>query len=154
MLLTQTTQLALNALLYLARQPAGYLVNPGEIAGALNVAPAYTAKVMRTLARGGFVKSRRGATGGFEILRSPNDLTLLEIVEVCQGSVAGEYCPMAKKLKKPGCGYHRAMEELDEAANDILRKWTLTKLLQASPDVSNEVCRFARVYKSDRRRRI
>lgn len=149
MLLRQTTELALNALLYLARHSAGYLGNPREIADALNVAPAYTAKVLRQLARCGLVKSRRGATGGFELARSPNDLTLLEIVAACQGSIAGNYCPMARKLNQPGCGFHRAMEDLENATNEVLRRWTLAKLLAASPDVSNEICRFARVYKDE-----
>jgi len=149
MLLTHTTGLALNALLYLARHPAGYLGNPGEIAGALQVAPAYTAKVLRQLARRGLVKSRRGANGGFELARSPNDMTLMEIVEVCQGELAGNYCPMARKLKEPGCGFHRAMMELEEATSGVLKRWTLAKLLAASPGISNDICRFALVYSKE-----
>lgn len=149
MFLTQTTQLAMGALLYLARRPAGYLGNPREIAEAIDVAPAYTAKVLRTLAKGGMVRSRRGATGGFELARSPNDLTLLEIVELCQGGLVGHYCERAGQKVDRACGYHQAMEELQEATAQVLERWTLARLLVTRPDADNRVCRMRRKFRED-----
>ena len=149
MFLTQTTQLAMGALLFLARRPAGYLGNPREIAEAIEVAPAYTAKVLRTLARGGLVRSRRGATGGFELARSPNDLTLLQIAEVCQGGIVGRYCERAGQRVVNACGYHQAMEELQNATVQVLNKWTLARLLAAKPDAENKVCRMRHKFRED-----
>lgn len=149
MFLTQTTQLAMGALLYLARRPARYLGNPREIAEAIDVAPAYTAKVMRTLSKGGLVRSRRGATGGFELARSPEDVTLLEIVELCQGGLVGHYCERAGQHVEQACGYHQAMQEVHEVTAQVLSSWTLARLLEAKPAADNRVCRMRRKFRED-----
>lgn len=146
MLLTQTSELAIGALLFLARRPAGYLGNPGEIAEALDVAPHYTAKVLRELARAGLIRSRRGANGGFELAHSPNDLTLLQIVEVCQGGVQANHCASSAR---PGqhCGFHLAMLELEQSVKQTLARWTLAKLLVAPTGGFQRQCRIQRVFK-------
>lgn len=146
MLLTQTSELAIGALLFLARRPAGYLGNPREIATALDVAPHYTAKVLRDLGRAGLVRSRRGANGGFELAHSPNDLTLLQIVEVCQGGVHANHCGTTAR---PGqhCGFHMAMLELEQAVRQSLARWTLAKLLVAPSGGFQRLCRIQRVFR-------
>jgi Rrf2 family protein len=85
MILTKTTELGLNSILFLAQQPTGYLVNPQELAGRLHESPTYMAKVLRLLARADLIRSHRGAAGGFELIRAKENLTLLDVVEACQG---------------------------------------------------------------------
>jgi Rrf2 family protein len=147
MFLTRTSEIATGALLYLAMRPAGYLVNPGEIAAELDVAPAYTAKVLRTLAKAGMIRSRRGATGGFELVRSPNDLTLLEVVDLCQGDIVGHFCVQDDRIVPQACAYHQAMQDLQAVTRQALGRWTLAKMLVTPPADDNAVCRMRKIFK-------
>lgn len=134
MILTKTTELAIQAVAYVASVPRGTLVNPRDVAGRLGESPTYLAKVMRSMSRQGILRSQRGVSGGFQLAREPGEVSLLEIVEICQGVVPGNYCRelLATELKKT-CGYHRAMKELQEAVRTVLARWTIAELLDA-PD--------------------
>lgn len=131
MLLTKTSELAIQSLLYLARKPAGYLLNPDEIATQLSESRTYISKVLRMLAQGELVKSRRGVAGGFELQRDASTITLLDIVEICQGTIPGNYCGRAAEdsLHKT-CGYHQAMHDLRDSTRGALARWSLERILK------------------------
>ena len=139
MLLTKTSELAIQSLLYLARKPAGYLLNPEEIAVQLEESQTYISKVLRQLAQGGLLKSRRGMAGGFELMRAPADITMLDIVEICQGTIPGNYCGRidVDDLRKT-CGYHQAMHDLRNSTRAALARWSLAQIL-AHPKPKNVV---------------
>ena len=74
-----------------------------EIAGHTGVSPAETAKVLQLLVLGGFVTSRRGSKGGFQLARRPEQITTGEIVEffLAKHSVEPEgNCPVMCALKE------------------------------------------------------
>lgn len=147
MILTKTTELGLQSILYLAQQPQGYLVNPQELASRLEESPTYMAKVLRLLARAELVRSPRGAAGGFELVRTQEHLTLLDLVEACQGPIRGNYCAEVPLEQVPlMCGYHQAMHELKENCRSVLAKWTIAHILQLpTAKVPSPACRFRRV---------
>jgi Rrf2 family protein len=130
MLLTKTSELAIHSLLYLAQKPPGYLLNPPEIAGQLGESRTYISKVLRMVAQGGLLRSHRGVAGGFELQRRPRDITLLDIVEICQGTIPGHYCGRADVSDvRMTCGYHRAMHDLRDSTRAALGRWTLDGIL-------------------------
>ena len=147
MILTKTTELGLQSVLYMAQQQPGHLSNPQEIAGRLDESTAYTAKVLRLLAHAGIVRSHRGVAGGFELLRAPEAVTLLEIVEACQGAIQGNYCRDVPAEMVPNmCGYHQAMYELKESCRSSLARWTIARILeQPVAKVPSPACRFRRI---------
>jgi len=71
-----------------AAQPAG--VQAGEIARFLDLPAAYAAKVLTQLARVSILRSDRGPRGGFRLMRPPNVITLLEIIEAVDGTIVGD----------------------------------------------------------------
>lgn len=153
MLLTKTTELGIQSLLYLAQKPAGYMLNPDEIAGHLGESATYISKVLRTLGQGGLLRSRRGVAGGFELLRRPEEITLLDVVELCQGTVPGNYCGRGG-LDDVGktCGYHQAMHDLRDSTRSALARWTLHRILQHKrPRVEANGCMMQRVMLAGRR---
>ena len=130
MLLTKTSELAIQCLLVLAQKPAGYLINPAELAAQLGTSPTYTSKVLRLLVRGGVVRSRRGAAGGFELVRAPAGISLLDVVEICQGTIPGNYCGRAEENDAcTTCGYHLAMHDLRDSTRAALARWSLRRVL-------------------------
>jgi Rrf2 family protein len=147
MILTKTTELGLQSVLYMAQQPPGYLVNPQEIAVRIGESSAYTAKVLRLLAHAGLVRSHRGVAGGFELTKLADQISLLEIVEACQGAIKGNYCrEVPAEMVPQMCGYHQAMYELKESCRGVLARWTVANILEKpTSTVPSPACRFRRI---------
>jgi Rrf2 family protein len=127
--ITQTSELAIQVLFYLASQPGTEPVPPTAIAEQIGASPSYAAKVCNSLARAGILRTTRGAKGGVRLAADPQELSLLSIVEAVQGKVLANYCSEGYSLKHV-CNWHRAMDELHKATTGILAKWTLGELLR------------------------
>ena len=50
------------------------------------------AKIFQMLAQAQVVKSHRGVKGGFSLGRPAEEITLREIVEICEGGIALNHC--------------------------------------------------------------
>lgn len=130
MLLTKTTEIAIQCLVLLSKMPKGSLITPQPISMTLGSSESYTSKILRTLAKADLLESHRGASGGFSLAREPKDITLLEVVEACEGAIIGNHCrefPNPAMFKKT-CGFHQAMVEFQEGVKDLLRKWSIEEI--------------------------
>ena len=56
-----------------------------QIAAAQGIPDRYLEQLLATLRRGGFVKSQRGAKGGYLLTREPWKMTLLDVVSCIEG---------------------------------------------------------------------
>ena len=127
-MLTKTTISAVRALIYLGHRANDEPVSPRHMAQQLAESPTYLAKVARLLVRTGILRARRGVTGGVLLARQPQDITLLAIVEACQGTLLGDYCGGTEDANA-GCAFHQAGAELHHAIVGVLSQWTLAALL-------------------------
>lgn len=62
-------------------------VDSNTLSKRSNVSLRFTLKIMQKLVSSGIVISQKGAHGGYELSRKPNQITLKEVIE----SVEGEY---------------------------------------------------------------
>jgi Rrf2 family transcriptional regulator, nitric oxide-sensitive transcriptional repressor len=107
---SQTTEYALRAAVWLAQADGAQTT--AAIAEATQVPPDYLAKILRSLARAGVVHAARGPNGGFVLEREPNQLTILDIVNIVDPIVRLRTCPLG--LKSHGaqlCPLHRKMDD-------------------------------------------
>ena len=56
-----------------------------EISQAEGVSPAYAAKILRVLRKGGFVKAARGKDGGYTLARPAEDIAIGDIIDALGG---------------------------------------------------------------------
>ncbi|MGA2593825.1 MAG: Rrf2 family transcriptional regulator, partial [Bryobacteraceae bacterium] len=56
-----------------------------EISQAEALSPAYTAKLLRILRRGGFITSARGKTGGYALARPAGQIVIGDVIGVLGG---------------------------------------------------------------------
>ena len=56
-----------------------------EISQAEGVSPAYAAKILRVLRKGGFVKAARGKEGGYTLARPAEAIVIGEVMDVLGG---------------------------------------------------------------------
>lgn len=73
------------AVLFLARHPG--LQRRQSISEAMHIPDAYLTQIMGPLVRAGVVRSSVGRIGGYELIRLPATLTLLEVVEIAEGPI-------------------------------------------------------------------
>ena len=130
-MITKTSLLATRALVFLAKAEQGVVASPRSIAAQLGESPAYMAKVLRSLVKAGILRAEHGRNGGVLLTRRPSDVTLLAIVEACQGAIAGSYCQGIADLRT-ACAFHRAAVELQHSVMSVLSRWNLEQLA-ASP---------------------
>jgi Rrf2 family protein len=138
--ITKTSEIGLQSIIWLAARweakEQSDPVAPREIAAALGSSPTYTAKVLAILVRAGLLRSFRGAAGGVTLIRPPAQISLLEVVEACQGKMMADYCSDYKFVQRT-CAWHQAMWEWHEATTSVLAKWSIGDLLcKSQPDKS------------------
>jgi Rrf2 family protein len=63
-----------------------------NLAAELDLPGPFLAKILQTLAHAGILESHRGPTGGFRLTRSPEHITLREIVVAMEGPEPFEAC--------------------------------------------------------------
>ena len=128
-MLTKTSMSAIRTLTSLGLHANGGPYSPRYLAQQLGESPTYLAKVVRHLVKVGILRASRGSAGGVVLAKSPEHVTLLAIVEACQGAVLADFCEEASRLSQT-CAFHRASVELHEAIVGVLSRWTLAELLR------------------------
>ena len=128
-MLTKTSLSAIRVLTYLGLHGDGEPLSPRYLAEQLGESPTYLAKVVRYLARAGILRAHRGVMGGVVLQKTPEDITLLAIVEACQGAILGTFCEDATDLGKT-CGFHQAAAQLHDAIVGVMLRWTLADFLR------------------------
>jgi Rrf2 family cysteine metabolism transcriptional repressor len=63
-----------------------------EIAEANGLPLAYLEHLVARLRKAGLVESRRGARGGYLLARSPDEITMAEVVQALEGEIAPIEC--------------------------------------------------------------
>jgi Rrf2 family protein len=128
-MLGKTSIAAIRSLMFLAAQDRGECWSPRRLADVLDESPTYLAKVVRHLVKQGILEAEKGVKGGVRLVRAPEEVTLLAIVEACHGTIVGDYCRSARP-DTAYCNFHRAALELHEAIRGVLGRWTLADLLR------------------------
>lgn len=128
-MITATTELAIRWLVYLAITGDENPTSPRRGADALSCSPSYLAKTSSLLVKAGILRSVRGIRGGVVLARDPEEVSLLDVVEACQGLLTANYCRESNEDSEV-CSYHSAMKELHEITTGTLDRWTIKDLLK------------------------
>lgn len=87
------TEYACIAMLELASQfGSGEPVRIRKIAERHDVPPRFLVQILLQLKGAGLVASTRGAAGGYHLIRSPEEISLGEVMEIVEGTGNGHVC--------------------------------------------------------------
>ena len=92
MLFQRSTEIAIQALVFLAQQSAGKLSPTREVAVEAGVPEAYLAKVLQQLSLAGLVRTFRGSGKGVEMGRAAEEISLSEVIRATQGGLESNRC--------------------------------------------------------------
>ncbi|PQO34900.1 Rrf2 family transcriptional regulator [Bremerella cremea] len=138
---SQTVEYALRAVCHLA-YTAPSSSTTEEIASSTKVPVAYLSKVLQGLVRAGIVKSQRGVGGGISLTKSPEELTILEVVNAVDPIVRIGTCPLGLKAHGANlCPLHRRLDNAMASVEEAFRETTLAEVI-AEPTTSIPLCEF------------
>ncbi len=92
MKLSSKTEYAILALLELGQRYDKGLVLSREIASSRDIPESFIERILLTLKNGGVIVSVRGANGGHCLARDPGEISVREIIELFEGSLAPIDC--------------------------------------------------------------
>lgn len=72
-------------------------LNVTKIAEAIGGSRHHVAKVMQRLSKEGYIKSMRGPTGGFVMVKDPKKISFLDLYQAIEGRITVEECPFDRK---------------------------------------------------------
>ena len=88
MKLTSRSEYALLALIYLSRREGGGYVPVETIAEAQGMPAQFLEQILLSLKRARYVRSSKGRRGGYTLAKSPEEITLAEIIRLIDGALA------------------------------------------------------------------
>lgn len=129
--ITRQTEYAVRGLRELARRQADCPVQLKSIAKSCDVSEAFLAKIFQMLSQNSIVKSHRGVKGGFTLGRNSDEITIRDIVEVCEGGIALNHClrnvDPCESLED--CEVFQVWRNAQDALNTALEQTVLSDIL-------------------------
>jgi Rrf2 family protein len=92
MQITRQADYALRAVIYLSRLKPDQRAATSQIALEQRIPPSFLAKIVSQLSVAGLLQTSRGARGGVSLARSPDNISVLEVVEAIDGPITLNEC--------------------------------------------------------------
>lgn len=124
---------AVRVMLDLALNETGECIKVKDIAGRQGISEKYLEQIIAVLNKAGYVKSVRGAQGGYRMARDPGEYTVGMILRLTEGTMAPVTC---LEEGAPECGRRGVCEtlevwqELYEAVNRVIDNVTIADLAE------------------------
>ena len=136
---SQTVEYALRAVVYLAYE-APEARTTAQIAEATKLPRDYLSKILQGLAKKGIVQTQRGVGGGISLAKSPEELTILDVVNAVEPIQRITTCPLG--LSSHGarlCPLHKRMDAALASVETAFKNSTLAEVL-SEPSESVPLC--------------
>ena len=142
MKLSKKSEYALRALLELTLVHGKATLQRHEIAARQHIPVEFLEQILLALKRAGLLSSRRGMRGGYGLLKSPEEVTLGQVIRVLDGPLAPIGCVSKTAYQKcrdcpytdnPRCPVQHVMGAVRDAIADFLDHYTLADFAAGSP---------------------
>ena len=106
------------------------VVSAADIASRTGISVPTVSKVLKKLARAGFVTSSRGATGGYRLAQDPASITAADIIDALEGPVSITECSSDESQCdfEDQCSTGHAWQRINMAIHDALKGVSLADL--------------------------
>ena len=134
MRLTQKSKYAARALVELALNECGETLGVAEVARRQHIPERFLEQIFGELRRTGVLESRRGAHGGYCFAMPPEELTVLDIVEILDGEVRPARCSAGGVCyikDAPLCVTSQVWDEARVALEEVFGRYSIAQLAEA-----------------------
>jgi Rrf2 family transcriptional regulator, cysteine metabolism repressor len=121
---------ATRAMLELSLRKGDVPARLDTISRAQKISPKYLGRIMTALVSAGLVRSRRGKNGGFELARPLVEISILNILQAVEGSVALAPCVENPRICRESgkCATLEVWRKVSETMASVLGGITLDDL--------------------------
>lgn len=134
---------ALRLMLDLAVYNTGEPVSLKDVARRQEISEKYLEQIISLLNKAGFVRSVRGAQGGYMLTRDPAEYTVGSILRLTEGDLAPVSCVGAERTvcdRKESCVTVRIWEMINEAVNGVVDHITLADMVGWQEQQADQYC--------------
>ncbi|KAF0218463.1 MAG: BadM/Rrf2 family transcriptional [Geobacteraceae bacterium] len=103
MRLSTKSRYGLRALFDIAYNSANHPAQIQDISRRQKISPRYLEQIFQALKRKGILKSKRGPQGGYILAKSPEEITVKDILQATEGDMVLVDCSPEGKKKKGEC---------------------------------------------------
>lgn len=131
---SQSTELAVDSLFFMAANPKTTDFSVDDVANAQRVSVSYLAKIFQQLTKAGLLRSHRGSKGGYALGRSPSLITLRDISMAIEGASPMYECNANAKMCSlgPKCLILATFSEAEKKMHEVLAKVSLQDVVNHS----------------------
>jgi Rrf2 family protein len=136
MILSKKTRYALVALTRLAREYGKGPILIRDIAEGEKIPQSFLENILLDLRKMGILGSILGKSGGYFLLKKPDEVSLAEVIRHFEGTLSMLYCvsenayrPCEFCMDESTCKIRRVFKEIRDTTFDILSKTTLDQLI-------------------------
>ena len=124
------------ALVYIAKEGTEKSIMSTEIAKNERIPQRFLENILLDLKKMGIIGSKLGKTGGYHLIKKPEDIRLSDVIRHFEGAIALLYCVSEKQYQpcelckdEVTCKIRRVFKEIRDTTFGILDKTTLNDLI-------------------------
>ena len=137
MILSKKTRYAIVALTRLAREYGKGPLQIREISETEKIPQSFLENILLEMKKAGILGSNLGKSGGYYLLKRPEDVSLAEVVRHFEGTISLMYCVSENSYRpcefckdENTCQIKKVFKEIRDSTNAILARTTLRELIK------------------------
>ncbi len=145
-MLSKKTKYAIRALIALGENYGGESMNILSIAQQEKIPKKFLEQILLEMRNAGFLYSKKGAGGGYSLLKDPNDINLVQVMRLTGGPIAQLPCVSLNFYQKceeckeeETCGIRDTFMSVRDATLKILTETTIADLILKEKDLSEHL---------------
>ncbi|SKB70931.1 RrF2 family transcriptional regulator [Maribacter arcticus] len=135
-MLSKKTKYGLKALAYLASQKDKKPVQISEIAEKENISQKFLESILLSLRKTGFLGSKKGKGGGYYLLKTPEEISMTDVMRVLEGPISMVPCVSLNFYEtcddcpdEQACSVHKLMLQVRDSTLEVYRNNTLRDII-------------------------
>ncbi|TKB98540.1 RrF2 family transcriptional regulator [Pedobacter cryophilus] len=143
-MLSKKTKYAIRALIALGEQFGGDSMNILSISQKEKIPKKFLEQILLEMRNAGFLFSKKGAGGGYSLLKNPDDINLVQVMRLTGGPIAQLPCVSLNFYQKcdeckeeATCGIRATFMNVRDATLKILSETTIGDLIRKEKSLSS-----------------
>lgn len=136
MKLSRTASYAVQATLQLAQNPQSRPVPCSRLAAEGDMPERFLLQILRSLVTSGILRSTRGVEGGYSLMRPPEEISLLEIIEAIEGPISSGIAVEGPEGDSSSSSLKSALKDIADTSRRQLEAIKVSQLLAGPPQAA------------------
>jgi FeS assembly SUF system regulator len=132
--MSRITDYGIVLLTHLASEDPQRVHNARELALAAHLPLPVVSKILKVLAREGFLASHRGIKGGYALARPATEVSVVEVIDALEGPIALTECGVGTCEREARCAVRAPWQRINRVVRKSLEDVRLSDLV--SPPIS------------------